>query len=328
MSAREHVLQTVFAADPFVIQTARVAHPAGIDGVVLARLVAINFFLARADDDVAARRAARADAFGFLQKPDAHLETKILRRERADGTDVHGVERVIVVENFSRIRRERVPTAAIDDAERVIADDVLRETDAARAKDATLVVEHDARTEVDGLGLVNFWFDEAARALAVIHGIFLQLALAGLIADRTVERMIDEQKFQNAFAHLFHAGRRSVNFHAGRNRRRACDGRTRRLRDLRRAVGIQNRLAIRAERGRPIFHEAHAAVADDRQLRMIAIMRHVGRGERARLDHRGRNRLAGNRVGHRLGHFDFATVHLHLDFFNRRRGLDFSCGCG
>ena len=197
-------------------------------------------------------------------------------------------------------------------------DDVARETDAARAKDAALVVEHDARAEVNGLGLVNFRLDEAARALAVIHGVFLQLAFARLVANRAIERMVDEQKFQNAFAHLFHAGRARVNFHAGRNRRGAGDGRARRLRDLRRAVGIQNRLAVRAERGRAVFDEAHAAVADDRQLRMIAIMRHVLLRDFARLNHRGRNRLAGNRIGHRLRHFDFATVHLHLDFFNRQ----------
>ncbi len=88
----------------------------------------------------------------------------------------------------------------------------LRETDAARAKNAAFVVEHDARAEVNGLRLVNFRFDEAARALAVIHGIFLQLAFAGLVANRAVERMIDEQKFQHAFAHLFHAGRRWCKF--------------------------------------------------------------------------------------------------------------------
>ena len=47
------------------------------------------------------------------------------------------------------------------------------------------------------------------------------------------------------------------------------------LGDLRRAVGIHHRLAVRAQRGRAEFDEAHAAVAGDRQLRMIAIMRHL-----------------------------------------------------
>ena len=107
--------------------------------------------------------------------------------------------------------------------------------------------------------------------------------------------MIDEQRFEHAFAHLFHAGRLGVNFHAGRNRRRAGDGRARRLRDLRRAIGIQNRFAVRAERRRAEFDEAHAAVARNGQIRMPAIMRHIGLRQLARLNHRGRNRgLAGH----------------------------------
>ena len=196
--------------------------------------------------DVAARRAAGANALGFLEEPCAHLETEILRRQRADRANVHGVERVIVVERHSGERRDGVVAAAIDDAERVVARDVAREADAARAENAAFRVEHDARPEINGFRLVNFRLDEAARALAVIHRVFLQLAFAGLVANRAVERMIDEQRFEHAFAHLFHGRRLRVNFHARRNRRRAGDGRTRRLGDLERAVGIHHRLAVRA----------------------------------------------------------------------------------
>ena len=133
------------------IQPAVIAHPDGVDGVVFARRLAIHLVFARTDDGVAARRATCADALGFLEEPDAHLETKIFRRQRADRADVHGVQRVIVVERLAGMTRDRVVTAAIDDAQRVVARDVLRETDAARAKNAALVVEHDARPEIDGL---------------------------------------------------------------------------------------------------------------------------------------------------------------------------------
>ena len=111
--------------NPLVVQPAGIAHPGGVDRIVLARFVAIDFFLARADDDVAAGRATRADALGFLEKPDAHLEPKILRRQRADGTNIHRVERVIVVERLAGKRGNGVVAAAIHDAERVVARDVL-----------------------------------------------------------------------------------------------------------------------------------------------------------------------------------------------------------
>ena len=314
--------------NPLVIQTTGIAHPRAVDAVVVARRVALNFFFARTDDCVAAGAAARAKALGFLEEPDAHLETKIFRCQRADRADIHRVERVIVVERFAGIMRERAVTAAVDEAERVVAGDVAREPDAARAQDATFRIEHDARPEVNGLRLVNLRLDEAARALAIVHGVFLQFTFAGLVADRAIERMIDEQKLKHALAHLFHSGRRRVNFHSRRNRRRAGNGRTRRFCDLRRAVRIQHRLAIRAERRRAELDEAHAAVAGDGQLRMPAIMRHVHFGQLARLNHR-RGRELARPVGREARHFDFAPVHLHLDFYNRgRRGLRFSCGGG
>jgi len=50
--------------------------------------------------------------------------------------------------------------------------------DAARAEDAALVIEQDARAEVNALGLVDLRLDEAAGRLAVIHRVFLQLAFA------------------------------------------------------------------------------------------------------------------------------------------------------
>ena len=131
--------------------------------------------------------------------------------------------------------------------------------------------------------------------------------------------MVDEQRFEHAFTHLFHGGRLRVNFHARRNWRRAGDRRTRRLGDLERTVGIDGRLAVGAERGRAELDEAHAAVADDRQLRMPAVMRHVRLGQFARLDHRRGRELAGP-VGGEARHFDFAAVHLDLDLLDRGRG--------
>ena len=171
--AHEHILQAIRTADPLVIQPAVITHPRAVDSVVFARGVAVNFFLARADEDVTAGRTTGADAPGFLEEPYAHLETEILRCERAHWTNVHRVQRVIIVESFARKRRERVEAAAIDDAERVVAHDVLREPDAARTEDAAFIIEHDTRTKVNHLGLVNLGLHEAARALAVIHRVFL-----------------------------------------------------------------------------------------------------------------------------------------------------------
>jgi len=73
-------------------------------------------------------------------------------------------------------------------------------------------------------GLVNFFFDEPAGRLSVIHRILLQLAFARLVANRAIQRVIDQKGFQHGLAHLLGRGRTGVNFHTGRNRRGAGNG--------------------------------------------------------------------------------------------------------
>ena len=80
------------------IEPAVIAHPTGVDCVILARRLPVNDIFARTDNCIATSRAARADTFCFLQKPYAHFETKIGRSERADRTNIHRVERIIVLQ--------------------------------------------------------------------------------------------------------------------------------------------------------------------------------------------------------------------------------------
>ena len=101
-------------------------------------------------------------------------------------------------------QRAAVLTAMIERArkERVVADDVPREPNATGAENASLVVEDYPRPQIHLLGFVHFLFREAADGLSVFHRVFLELAFAGLIADGTIQRMIDEQRFEHRFAHL------------------------------------------------------------------------------------------------------------------------------
>ena len=45
---------------------------------------------------------------------------------------------------------------------------------------------------------------EAVRVDAIGHRLVLQVAFAALVADRAIERMVDEQEFHHAFARLLH----------------------------------------------------------------------------------------------------------------------------
>ena len=104
------------------------------------------------------------------------------------------------------MRGEHGIAAAIDKAKHIILCDFLAEPNAARAENATLVVERDARPELDVFRFLHLVFEETRLARAVLDAEFLQSAFAGLIANGTIERMVDEQEFHHAALTFFHEG--------------------------------------------------------------------------------------------------------------------------
>ena len=101
--------------------------------------------------------------------------------------------------------RDLAAVAAIDDADLRVAVDFAHEAAAARAEDAAVAVQHQRRAEVD-VGLDALAVERAARevhaALVVAEPIreILQRALAALVADRAVERVIDQEELEHARA--------------------------------------------------------------------------------------------------------------------------------
>ena len=225
----------------------------------------------------------------MLEKPDPHLETKIRAGQRADRADVDGVERVIILQCFSRVARQRRVAAAIDETEDIVAGDFLAEPDAARTEDAALVVERDAGSERRALGLHVFLLDVARVTAAVAGGLFLQLALARLVANRAIERVIDEEEFHHALATVLNLRRVGADMEAGRRVGGAADLRPgdpvdflfarRRIHD--------RRLRYRIDRQHAHFDQAHPAIADDRKLRVVAVIRHVHADQARCFDHVG-----------------------------------------
>ena len=67
-------------------------------GPILLHLASKFGCFAGTDDDVASRGATCANALGFLEEPNAHLETEIFGGQRTNRTNIDGVERVIIVE--------------------------------------------------------------------------------------------------------------------------------------------------------------------------------------------------------------------------------------
>src|SRR5262249_10966400 len=105
---------------------------------------------------------------------------------------------------------------------------------------------------------------EAARIHAIGHGLVLQVAFAALIADRAIQRMVDQQEFHHAFARLLHHRR------LGEHHRRLA---------VRSGAQVADVLGAGGDRlGWPALHldQTHTAVAGDRETLVVAEARDLG----------------------------------------------------
>ena len=90
---------------------------------------------------------------------------------------------------------------------------------------------------------------EARAIKAIAHCLILQVAFTALITDRAIERMVDQQKFHDAFTRLFHPVSIGTDDHTVASRHRA--GRNRLWRPLH-------------------INKAHPAITRNRQPVVIA----------------------------------------------------------
>ena len=183
------------------IEPAVIAHPDGVDVVILPRGLAVNDVFPAADEGIAAGGATGADALGLLEEPDAHLEAEIGRGQRADGADIDGVERVIAIERAVRMAGDgrygcRDPTKpSTSSCATSFMKRMQREQRTQRS--ASRVTRGPTSTF---FGFLTLCSRKREPPLPYSTRELLELALAGLVADGAIERMIDEQKLHHALA--------------------------------------------------------------------------------------------------------------------------------
>ena len=135
------------------------------------------------------------------------------------------------------------PRAALAGDQLLVLRDVLREARAAVAEDAALAVERDQRRDRERLLVRALVEVEARVARAVAVRQVLQRALAALVADGAVERVVEQDELEHRLLALGGRLRARVHLHAVARGHRAG--------------GLQLRHALDLD-------EAHAAGADGR----------------------------------------------------------------
>ena len=152
--------------------------------------------------------------------------------------------------------------ASIGEAEHWIIGNFIGEPNAAAAHDASLVVEANARADLDVFRLFHLLLTEAGLAVAVLNAEFLERAFSSLIADRAVEGMIGEKEFHHPLTTLFCHLALSADAHVRSDRVSAGNGRAWNPRNGDVSVLIRfRRIFSRAwPRGHAHFYETHAAI--------------------------------------------------------------------
>ena len=273
--------QAIGRVDALVGEAVAVRQPALVDRLVLQRQHAQHAVILDLHDEVRAEAVVAADRLAPRQLPGAGGVAERLARQRADRTEVDHVAGDLGIDRGVDERQDLRVLAAPGHAEFHDPGDLLAEAHATRAVDAAAhLLGGNQRAEVlvkdDALGLVV-----ARGRAAVADRQILQLALAALVADRAVERVIDQQEFHHRLLRLPRLGRDRAHDHAVGDRRGAGRHRLGRLLDL---------------------DQAHAAVGRDRQLLVVAEVRHVDV-----------ERIRGLHDHAALGHRDLLAVDFELD---------------
>jgi hypothetical protein len=180
--------------------------------------------------------------------------------------------------------------AALGEDQLVVLGDLLAEAHAAVAEDAALAVDRHQRRERERLLEVALGLDEARDAVAPAERDVLQRALAALVADRAVERVVDQQELDDRVLGLLDPRGLRVDDHA------VLDGRRAGRLQLRDALDLDEAHATRADRLAELGLVTEDGDLDVAVLRGVDEHHVLGRGHLAAVD-RERD-LALLRPGH------------------------------
>ncbi len=196
--APERLGQPVGRVERLEVEAALVAQPPPVDAVDVDPLVAEDLVAARLDGDPAAHRAGGAGGLDLVEVPGPSLEAVRLGGEGTDRADLDGVAREVGRERVVGEGVDLGLVASVDEVDERVARHLLGEAGAAIAQDAALAIQVHEVADGDGLLEVSLLLDEAGLARAVRVRLVLQRALAALVADRAVERVVGEQELEDA----------------------------------------------------------------------------------------------------------------------------------
>ena len=194
--AQDRVAQSVLRVEVRVRETTLVAEPAVVDLGMVSGKDALDLALARRRVDVAADGTHPADGRDVLDLPWPGFEAIRRGRERTDRAELDHVAAERRPVGLVPERCDHRAGAAVDGDELAVLGDAFAEASAAITEDAALAVECDQRRNGDRLLERALRKRHARVAGAVAERQVLQRALAALVADGAVQRVVDEDELE------------------------------------------------------------------------------------------------------------------------------------
>ena len=131
-------------------------------------------------------------------------------REGTNRADLHGIAGEVGVEGLISRRADLLLGTPLEKLKHRIAGDLVGKSRAAGARDAALTVEEDLCADVHRLVEEALLAIEPRLRASDRHRLILEGAFAALVADRAVERVVEEEEFKHALLRLAGDGRRHL----------------------------------------------------------------------------------------------------------------------
>ena len=184
-----------------------------VDAGMIPIVSAKNFIVAHAKGRLATVRTVRARIRNIFHFPRPRLITVSSARERADWANIDAHAALFASQLARFVRQNHGIHAARTNAQRLHVHAFIANAHAAEAQNAPRRIVINQRRPFF-FRVMQFFFIEAAVVQPVAKSHVLQFALAALVANRTIERMIRKQELDHVLACFVNLRRIGLNNHA------------------------------------------------------------------------------------------------------------------
>jgi len=145
------------------------------------------------DAQVAARTAPGASRIRTFQKPHPDFESEITARQGSDRTSINDIHRIRIIQRPVFKNADLGIMTPVENLNLVCLRHIAREPNAARAKNASFLVELYKRAEIECFFAARFLAKRVAAVMpGVSHVVILKPTFTGLVANRAVDRMMQQ----------------------------------------------------------------------------------------------------------------------------------------